>query len=90
MSFPFPLDQSLAFTPLDTPVVLGHIAYEPIARYCDALGLHPGDRVLCRATSPDHVLLKADGGPEIVLERRLAMFVEVERSAGGAAWAAVS
>lgn len=78
MSFPFPLTQSLAFTPLDTPVVLGHIAFESIAHYCEDLGLRPGDRVKCRAASPDHVLVQGPRGPEVVLERRLAMFIGVE------------
>ena len=81
MSFPFGLDHSLAFTAVGHPVRIGHIAFQSIADYCESLDIHPGDRVQCRASDVDNVLLRKESGSEVVVDRRLAMFVEVEPDA---------
>ena len=77
MDFPIPLDHSLAFTCPDFPVAVGRIAFEGVVDYCDRLGLRPGDEVRCRLAAPDHVVLSKRGHGDIILPRRLALFIEV-------------
>lgn len=81
MDFPIPLDRSLAFAPAGIPFVVGHIAFEGVAEYCDRAGLRSGDEVRCCLASPEHVVISKRGTDEIILPRRLALFVEVESPA---------
>ena len=77
MDFPIALEHSLAFAPADRPVVVGHIAFDGVAEYCGRVGLHPGDVVRCRLSSPEHLVVSKRGDGEIILPRRVALFVEV-------------
>ena len=77
MDFPIALDHSLAFAPAGFPFVVGQIAFEGVADYCDRVGLHSGDEVRCRLSAPEHVVVTKRGDGDIILPRRLALFVEV-------------
>lgn len=80
MDFPIPLDHSLAFAPAGLPFVVGHIAFESVVEYCDRVGIHSGDEVRCRLSAPEHVVVSRRGEGEVILPRRLALFVEVAPS----------
>jgi hypothetical protein len=70
------LSSCLAFAPADRPVVIGHIAFDAVVDHCDPLGLHSGDHVQCRVTSPEHLMVSKPGAAPMILPRRLALFIE--------------
>ena len=53
------------------------ILFDRLRAECTQLGLEPGEQVLCRAASPDWLILETKAGRCVRLERGWARFVEI-------------
>jgi len=73
---PFP--RYLAFASQDTPLTISRIPFANLRAACAQRGLMEGDRVSRIGAFTDHLLLRGPTGDRILVEKRLAVLIEVE------------
>jgi hypothetical protein len=69
--------RSLASAAAGEQLAIHKIVSRETAKFCDLVGLHEGDALVCRANTRSHLILRTHEGRVITLDQNWARYIQV-------------
>lgn len=69
--------RSLASATAGEQLAIYKIVSRETAKFCDLVGLHEGDALVCRANTHSHLILRTHEGRVITLDQNWARYIQV-------------
>lgn len=79
MPFPIDVTRCLAFCETNAPLRISTIPFDALRAAMAERGLREGDEIIVEALTDGHVLATKRDGRRVVVERKHAVMIEVER-----------